>query len=319
MATRVSIAMWLLAASAAGCEGTYDEPHEDEIRACSSRRSRPPRALRWWRSGASTLAGSDRSRATAAPLENGAPGNLFGGLGSALAYVGGDTFLALPDRGPKTWSRTRPASTTRPRTSRAFTRCRCRCPKSREGDALPLTLTPTLEQTTLLFDRDPLVYGTGEGFGVKSGVPALNDAQHFYFTGRSDNFDPSAPSTNLRNARLDPEGIRVLPDGRRVYVCNETDRTSTSSIARADDVCVRSRCRASWPRRSSHRPARRRSPRTRRAASPTAAWKVWPSPARLMRSASIPWSCKTVAPPPATRASWRSICAPARSPSTPTR
>src|SRR5215475_15305064 len=33
-------------------------------------------------------------------LENGAPANLLGGLGSGLTYAGGNTFLALPDRGP---------------------------------------------------------------------------------------------------------------------------------------------------------------------------------------------------------------------------
>ena len=33
-------------------------------------------------------------------LENGAPANLLGGLGSGLAYASGNTFLALPDRGP---------------------------------------------------------------------------------------------------------------------------------------------------------------------------------------------------------------------------
>jgi hypothetical protein len=33
-------------------------------------------------------------------LENGAPANLLGGLGSGLSYAGGNAFLALPDRGP---------------------------------------------------------------------------------------------------------------------------------------------------------------------------------------------------------------------------
>ena len=33
-------------------------------------------------------------------LENGVPANLLGGLGSGIAYLSGDTFLALPDRGP---------------------------------------------------------------------------------------------------------------------------------------------------------------------------------------------------------------------------
>ena len=33
-------------------------------------------------------------------LENGAPANLLGGLGSGLAWGYGDRFLAVPDRGP---------------------------------------------------------------------------------------------------------------------------------------------------------------------------------------------------------------------------
>src|SRR5262249_31579217 len=37
---------------------------------------------------------------TAAPLENRVPGNRLGGMGSGLAHAGGNTFLALPDRGP---------------------------------------------------------------------------------------------------------------------------------------------------------------------------------------------------------------------------
>ena len=33
-------------------------------------------------------------------LENGLAGNLLGGLGSSLAWAGGNTFVAAPDRGP---------------------------------------------------------------------------------------------------------------------------------------------------------------------------------------------------------------------------
>jgi hypothetical protein len=33
-------------------------------------------------------------------LENGVPANVLGELGSGLAYASGNTFLALPDRGP---------------------------------------------------------------------------------------------------------------------------------------------------------------------------------------------------------------------------
>src|SRR5690349_17962569 len=42
----------------------------------------------------------DFATQTAAPLENGIPGNRLGGMGSGLAYAGGDLFIALPDRGP---------------------------------------------------------------------------------------------------------------------------------------------------------------------------------------------------------------------------
>ena len=33
-------------------------------------------------------------------LENGVSANILGGLGSGIAHAGGDTFLAVPDRGP---------------------------------------------------------------------------------------------------------------------------------------------------------------------------------------------------------------------------
>jgi hypothetical protein len=42
----------------------------------------------------------DLATRTAPALENGVPGNRFGGIGSGIAYAGGDTFFALPDRGP---------------------------------------------------------------------------------------------------------------------------------------------------------------------------------------------------------------------------
>ena len=49
--------------------------------------------------GSSAGAYTDLSGLTGT-LENGLPGNILGGIGSGLAYAGGDTFLALPDRGP---------------------------------------------------------------------------------------------------------------------------------------------------------------------------------------------------------------------------
>jgi hypothetical protein len=51
-------------------------------------------------------------------------------------------------------------------------------------------------------------------------MPAINTANQFYFTGRSDNFI-NGTSTNSDNARLDPEAIRVSNDGKSVYVADE--------------------------------------------------------------------------------------------------
>src|SRR5262249_18522799 len=66
-----------------------------------------------------------------------------------------------------------------------------------------------------------LVYGTGTGLGVGSGVPPVNDASHHYFTGRSDNFDAGENSGNAANARFDPESIRISNDKKNVYISDE--------------------------------------------------------------------------------------------------
>ena len=88
------------------------------------------------------------------------------------------------------------------------------------GSTLPFTLTPTLTQTTLLSSNTPLNYGSGQGLGLGSGAPTQNTASTFYFTGRSDNF-VSGSSGNATNARFDPEGVRVSPDGKSVFISDE--------------------------------------------------------------------------------------------------
>jgi hypothetical protein len=47
--------------------------------------------------------------------------------------------------------------------------------------------------------------------------------KHFthYFVGRSDNYDAAGLSTDPRDARLDPEGVRVGNDGIRLYLTDE--------------------------------------------------------------------------------------------------
>jgi hypothetical protein len=163
----------------------------------------------------------DFATQTAAPLENGVPGNRLGGMGSGLAYAGGNTFIALPDRGPNAVPYNSGVDDTVSYIDRFHTLHLSLAP-SDPGSALPFTLTPMLTGTTLLSNIAPLTYGTGSGVGLGSGAPSLNAVNHtYYFTGRSDNFDPSKVSTHPRNARLDPEGVRVSNDGWSVFFSDE--------------------------------------------------------------------------------------------------
>lgn len=156
---------------------------------------------------------SDLSSATAGALENGAPGNLLGGLGSGLAWAGGSTFIATPDRGPNAsnWNAALDHTTSYiPR----FQTLNLALVKNNSGTGLGWTLTPTLTATTLMYSETPLAYAAGA-------VPALNADSRYYFSGRSDNFDPSKSSTHPDNARLDPEGVRVSKDGKSIFVSDE--------------------------------------------------------------------------------------------------
>jgi hypothetical protein len=153
--------------------------------------------------------GGDLSAATAGALENGTAGNLLGGIGSGLAWAGGTTFIATPDRGPNATNWNAALDNTTSYLSR-FQTLQLGLVKNGTG----WTLTPTLSATTLMYSPTPLAYAAGA-------APALNDASHYYFSGRSDNFDPSQPSTNPNNARLDPEGVRVSKDGKSIFVSDE--------------------------------------------------------------------------------------------------
>jgi hypothetical protein len=153
--------------------------------------------------------GGDLSAATAGPLENGTTGNLLGGIGSGLAWAGGNTFIATPDRGPNATNWNAALDNTTSYLAR-FQTLQLGLVKNGAG----WTLTPTLSATTLMYSPTPLAYAPGA-------TPALNDASHYYFSGRSDNFDPSQPSTNPNNARLDPEGVRVSKDGKSIFVSDE--------------------------------------------------------------------------------------------------
>jgi len=152
-------------------------------------------------------------------LENQAPANMLGGLGSAIAYDVGKKFLLLPDRGPNATPFDALIDDTVSYVNRFHT-VEMNLDANPAGP-LPFTLTARLQTTTLLSSSSPLVYGTGAGLGVGSGVPLINSANQFFFTGRSDNFDPAGNSWNSNSARFDTEGIRVSADGESVFISDE--------------------------------------------------------------------------------------------------
>ncbi len=153
-------------------------------------------------------------------LENSVPANTLGGFGSAIAYASGNTFLALPDRGPNAVPFDSAIDDTASYINRFHTVTMDLDPNP-AGSALPFKLTPTLRSTTLLWSLTPLAYGSGKDLGVGSGVPPLNNFFQHFFSGRSDNFDPRNNSGDPRDARFDAEGMRVSNDGLSVFFTDE--------------------------------------------------------------------------------------------------
>jgi hypothetical protein len=152
-------------------------------------------------------------------LENGAPASLLGGFGSAITYAGGSTFLALPDRGPNAFPYDASLDDTASYINRFHTVNFELSPKA-GSLGTPFSLDLSLHATTLLWSATPLAYGTGDTI-AGSGVPPINSASQYFFTGRSDNFDSSKDSGNRDDARFDTEGIRLSNDGTKVYISDE--------------------------------------------------------------------------------------------------
>jgi Esterase-like activity of phytase len=157
-------------------------------------------------------------------LENGVPANLLGGFGSGIAWASGNTFLAVPDRGPNALPWASSIDDTASYIERFHTITMDLEPNA--DGPLPFTLTPTLQSTTLFFSASPLVYGAGGeldnlGNVIRFGVPPENRPSRNYFTGRSDNFDPNQTSGDSKDARLDSEGIRLSNDGQFAYTSDE--------------------------------------------------------------------------------------------------
>jgi hypothetical protein len=158
-------------------------------------------------------------------LENGDPANILGGLGSGIAWASGNTFVALPDRGPNAVNFANLAEGT------AIDNTVTYIPRfhtitmdlqENKGPGLPFTLVPRLRATTLLYSTDPLIYGAANpAINLPSGVPPQNTVTKHFFTGRSDAFDATQNSGNPLDARMDSESIRVSNDGKFVYISDE--------------------------------------------------------------------------------------------------
>lgn len=175
-----------------------------------------------------TLSGATDLSSFSGVLENGVDHqNVLGGMGSGLAWAGGNTFLALPDRGPNATAYNPLVDNTTSYISRYQT-LSLNLSQSFNGSSYSYSLTPTLTGTTLLYSNTPLNYGTGAagtgssgGNSYSLGSGATIDGGKYYFNGRSDNFLPGSNSTNSNNARFDPEAIRVSNDGKSVYITDE--------------------------------------------------------------------------------------------------
>lgn len=163
--------------------------------------------------GIGSLTGDSDKSGLTGTLESGVNANVLGGLGSGLAYAGNNTFVALPDRGPNAQVYANGAAIDNTTSFIARLETLNMQLTANNGGSLPFSLTPTLSSTTLLYSATALNYGV-------NGAPAENDASHFYFTGRSDNF-AAGSSTNSDNARLDPESVRVSNDGKSVFISDE--------------------------------------------------------------------------------------------------
>jgi len=172
--------------------------------------------------GIGSLGGTSDLSGLTGTLESGVAANILGGMGSGLAWAGGNTFLALPDRGPNATAYTGGAAVDN--TTSYIARFNTvsmnvtATPSAVPAGTLPYTVTPTLQSTTLLWSSTPLNYGSTAG--LASGVPTLNANGKYYFTGRSDGF-VAGSSGNPNNARLDPESIRVSKDGKSVFMSDE--------------------------------------------------------------------------------------------------
>lgn len=119
-------------------------------------------------------------------LEGGFPADRLGGFGSAIAWTGrGNEYIVVPDRGPS-------------------------------NGAVPYLCR--FHRVTISVPPNVALHGVA-GFAVTRTVMLTNEGGEA-FNGASTAFKSDGPSDGSNDLRLDPEGVRVGPDGT-IYISDE--------------------------------------------------------------------------------------------------
>ncbi|HUO10520.1 MAG TPA: esterase-like activity of phytase family protein [Phycisphaerae bacterium] len=136
--------------------------------------------------------GTDLSGLPATILEDGVSRqNELSGFGSGLAYAGGNTFYALADRGPNKVAYTGGAAVDNTTSW------------DNRYQQFQINVTPNGTMTNG-------VYSSYTVNATNSATTLLSNSQGVQYIGLSTAF---STNPNIENHRLDPEGIRVAPDG----------------------------------------------------------------------------------------------------------
>ena len=101
-----------------------------------------------------TLGGTSDLSGLTGNLENGLAANILGGLGSGLAWAGGNTFIATPDRGPNATAYNAGVDDTTSYIARYQTLTLNLTATANAG--LPYTLTPDADRHNLAVQRNPI-------------------------------------------------------------------------------------------------------------------------------------------------------------------
>ena len=185
--------------------------------------------------------GSDYS-GLSGTLENGTRGDLLGGIGSGLAWAGGSTFLALPDRGPNAVAWNASIDNTTSYVPRFHTLNLDLVQQADAATGLPFTLVRRrcCARRCSTATR-PLNYGgVVAGYGAQ---PAINRPRPPLLHGPLRQLRAARPRPTRATRASIPRAFASRATATASTSPTSTARTSTSSIAAAASASARSSCR----------------------------------------------------------------------------